>query len=447
MRKVENGRVALAALVFAAWGATAAMAQTLSAPTELELEETKKELERIIAEDPEEAANARKALEALTDPSSSGRQFRSKRFGDRGGRRIVNGVPATGYPAVGALLSGDDPGSANFRCTGTLVGCDKFLTAAHCLFSDLQQNVYDDNPQSYLIFFQELGFFKVKEIRWPKQQYKPYYASYDLAMLTLERPVEGIAPMPLNMSTSAKPLNKSLATIVGFGRTGGKRHDYGIRRIGSARTERCTSIWADKAICWKFDADVKTRGRRSNTCNGDSGGGVFMFDHEGQRRVQKIFGVVSGGTDADHCQKNDESYNVDIAEFAAWIGDAGEGRLSSQQCGSERMNIESRTTLLTLDGSKERESFIFQVPAGAQKLRVAMNGEENENVSNDFNLFVYRGAQVSNAKPVCAEAGLGQFAFCDIAGPSPGQWSVVVQRVRGKGKAQITTTLVGSGTP
>ena len=447
MWKVEDVCVVLAAMVFAAWTATAAMAQTLSAPTELELDETKKELERIIAEDPEEAANARKALEALTDPSSAGRQFRSKRFGDRGGRRIVNGVPATGYPAVGALLHGNDPGNANFRCTGTLVGCDKFLTAAHCLFVDLPKNVFDDNPQSYLVFLQELGFFKVKGIRWPKQEYKPYYASYDLAMLTLERPVEGIAPMPLNMSTSAKPLNKSIATIVGFGRTGGKRHDYGIRRIGSARTERCTSTWADKAICWKFDADVKAKGSRSNTCNGDSGGGVFMFDHEGHRRVQKIFGVVSGGTDVDHCQKNDESYNVDVAEFAAWIEAAGEGRLSSQQCGSERMNTEARSTLLTLDGSRERGIFTLEVPAGTQKLRVAMNGEENDNVSNDFNLFVYRGAQSSNAKPACAEAGPGQFGFCDIAAPAPGQWSVVVQRMRGKGKAQITATLVGSGKP
>lgn len=61
-----------------------------------------------------------------------------------------------------------------------------------------------------------------------------------------------------------------------------------------------------------------------------------MFDHDGQKRVQKIFGVVSGGTDIEYCQKNDESFNVDVAEFASWIKEAGEGRLSSRQCGGSR---------------------------------------------------------------------------------------------------------------
>src|SRR5215468_4111422 len=124
---------------------------------------------------------------------------------ERSARRIVNGVPATGFPAVGALLLGRDPANAKFLCTGTLVGCDKFLTAAHCVFKY-------DHPEGYLVFFQELGFFSVKDIRWPKQDYKENYAAYDLAMLTLARSADGIAPMPLNFSTSAKPLNKAFAT-------------------------------------------------------------------------------------------------------------------------------------------------------------------------------------------------------------------------------------------
>src|SRR5262249_39245820 len=162
---------------------------------------------------------------------------------------------------------------------GTLVGCDKFLTAAHCVHKY-------DSPEGYLVFFQELGFFEVKEIRWPKQEYREDYASYDLAMLTLARNADGVAPMAINLNTSAKPLRRSIAIIVGFGRTGGENKDYGIRRIGSARIERCTSQYADKALCWKYDALVKAGSSRSNTCNGDSGGGVFMLDHDGARRVQ-----------------------------------------------------------------------------------------------------------------------------------------------------------------
>ena len=439
MPKLETIGAALVALGLGALTATGAIAQTLAVPAELELEQTKKELERIIAENGEEAPNAKKTLETLSEPGEPGRQMRN-RIGERSGRRIVNGVPATGYPAVGALLLGRDPASARFLCTGTLVGCDKFLTAAHCVDED-------DRPQHYLAFFQELGFFQVNDVRWPKQQYKKPYASYDLAMLTLARNADGIAPMAINLSTTAKPLNKSLATIVGFGRTGGERHDYGIRRIGSARIERCTSELADKALCWKYDAVVKAGSSISNTCNGDSGGGVFMFDHDGQKRVQKIFGVVSGGTDARRCQRKDESYNVDVAEFAAWINEAGEGRLSTQQCGGQQGNLRSRSALLYLDESKQREVLPLDVPAGTRKLRVAMNGEDNGTGANDFNLLVYRGTQVSDTQPACTGAGPGQFAFCEIAGPSLGKWSVVVQRKRGKGNVQITTTFVGSDVP
>jgi V8-like Glu-specific endopeptidase len=435
MRKFGIVGVVLGTLAFATWTTTSVIAQMCAAWTELEIEQTKKELERIIADNPAQADNAKKTLETLTEAGEPGRRMRNL-IGERGGRRIVNGMPAAGYPAVGALLLGQDPASARFQCTGTLVGCDKFLTAAHCIDGD-------DRPQNYVVFFQELGFFQVKEVRWPKQQYKKPYASYDLAMLTLARAADGIAPMAVNLSITAKPLIKTIATIVGFGRTGGERHDYGIRRIGSARVERCTSELADKAICWRYDALVKT-GSASNTCNGDSGGGVFMFDHDGQKRVLKIFGVVSGGTDSRHCQRRDESYNVDVAEFAAWINDAGEGRLSTQQCGRDRAAAGSRTALLDLS---KREILPLDVPAGTEKFRVAMNGEDNGTGANDFDLFVYRGAQIDGADPACAETGPGQFAFCEIATPSPGRWSVVVQRKRGKGNVQITATFVGSGAP
>ena len=273
------------------------------------------ELQRIIADDPEQAADARKAHDALDQPETTqtGRQARNRR--ERGARRIVNGLPARGHSAVGALLRGSDPRTAKSWCTGTLVGCDKFLTAAHCI-SD------DPSPKSYLVFFQELGFFEVKGIRWPKGEYHHPDPYFDLAMVTLARPVEGIAPMPVN--TSVRPLNRSLATIVGFGRTGGARYDYGIKREGSARTETCPASYGDKKLlCWSYDADVKSLRRASNTCNGDSAGGVFMRDNEGGKVVQKVFGVVSGGRD-DNCLKNDVSYNVDVSQFRQWI--EAEGR-------------------------------------------------------------------------------------------------------------------------
>src|SRR5262249_4910274 len=160
---------------------------------------------------------------------------------------------------------------ASALCTGTLVGCDKFLTAAHCIAKD-------PSPGSYLVFFQDLGFFEVKDIRWEKQQYRfPYF---DLAMLTLAKPAEGIAPMPINLSV--QPLRVSVETIVGFGRTGGRHYDYGIKREGSVRTTACPANRArDQVLCWRFDADVTSSISAQNTCNADSGGGIFMRDNDG----------------------------------------------------------------------------------------------------------------------------------------------------------------------
>ena len=268
----------------AVWPATADPLQTLEQSEEAAL---RQELERIAKEDPEGGAEARSMLEALEKPAASrqGRQSRNRR--QRGTKRIVNGIFTSRHSAVAAVLKGSNPGTAQAWCTGTLIGCNKVLTAAHCIAKD-------PNPADYLVYFQNLGFSKVTDITWPSNEYAFPYA--DLAVLTLDKPVEGIAPISVN--TVASPINGSFATIVGYGRTGGAKYDYGIKRDGSAKFGKCASGYAGKKLlCWDFDADINTTPGDSNTCNADSGGGVFMLDKEGRRTVQLVVGVVSGGLD------------------------------------------------------------------------------------------------------------------------------------------------------
>lgn len=228
---------------------TAALAQPISQQTNVE-EQVRQELESIIRKDPTTAPAARKALQRLDGPETPSEGKQSRDY-DEGGdaRRIVNGIPIRGYPAVGALLTGNDPRSAKIQCTGTLVGCDKFLTAAHCITEN-------PTPNGYLVFFQELGFFKVSSIKWEPKRYK--FPVFDLAMLTLKKPVSGVTPMPINI-TLESPLDGEVATIVGFGRTGGTHYDYGIKRDGSIKKRACPPVYADKKLlCWFFDADVKS---------------------------------------------------------------------------------------------------------------------------------------------------------------------------------------------
>ena len=48
-----------------------------------------------------------------------------------GDPRVVNGVPTQSRPTTGALLLTDGTGSYALACSGTLIGCRTFLTAAH----------------------------------------------------------------------------------------------------------------------------------------------------------------------------------------------------------------------------------------------------------------------------------------------------------------------------
>jgi hypothetical protein len=394
--------------------------------------EIREVLRAIIANDPDHAAEAQKALDALDKPAFSpeGRQARNRR--ERGSRRIVNGLPSRAHPAVGALLKGTTPQTAGAWCTGTLVGCDKFLTAAHCIAAD-------PSPSSYLVFFQELGFFQVKAIRWEKEKYDfPYF---DLAMLTLAEPVEGIAPMPINMSV--RPLNNSVATIVGFGRTGGIRLDYGLKREGTIKTSACPdSLAKSNVLCWHFDADVISGASAQNTCNADSGGGIFMRD--GPQRLETVFGVVSGGTDGD-CMKNDLSYNVDVFQYRDWITAAGEGRLSSAMCGKPLWAGASHPPVLKtlqLGPSNPEVTFTMEVPEGTSALRVAMNAEDNGRRKNLFQFSVFGSKDQGGSENACKDNGTGQFAFCAIDKPKSGPWTIRLRRAKGEGEVQITTLLV-----
>jgi hypothetical protein len=133
--------------------------------------------------------------------------------------------------------------------------------------------------------------------------------------------------------------------------------------------------------------------------------------------------------------KNDVSYNVDVFQYRDWITAAGEGRLSSEMCGTpirEDGAFEPRQTVLHLDAKTPRASVTWSVPPGAAAFRVAMNGEDDGNGTNDFDLSVFQGAAPVSLKPLCSGNGPGQFAFCEIKNPEPGDYTISVTRKRAK---------------
>lgn len=410
---------------------SAANADTLLTPEQSDKAAIRLELERIVKEEPDKAAEARKTLEALDQPAMSlqGRPWRNQ--GERS-QRIVNGLSTMRHAAVAAVLKGSDPDTAVAWCTGTLVGCNKILTAAHCVAKD-------PTPSHYSIFFPSLGFFKVIRIEWPKDQYKGKYA--DIAMLTLDRSVQGIAPILLNPEVS--PIPGSIATIIGYGRTGGQRRDYGIKREGSVKLTQCTGSSVNKKLlCWDYDADIHVVLKESNTCNADSGGGVFMRDNN----VQRVVGVVAGGRDAN-CEQDDHSYNTDVAQWQTWLTEAGQDNLSTAVCGGgDPIDAEANLSgkIVAVEPDKKEATLEVDVPHKTSRLHVAMNGEDNGTGKNDFDLFLYSKTEAGTKKAVCKQDGGGQFAFCKVPDPAVGRWIITVRQKKGGGLAQVVVTLIPS---
>ena len=156
--------------------------------------------------------------------------------------------------------------------------------------------------------------------------------------------------MPIN--TSVKPLNKL------------DRHHRRLRAHGrlaarlwhQARRQRQDGALpqadADAAICWSFDADVRSpRLARKTPATSIPAAASSCATTRVRGSCEKVFGVVSGGRD-DDCVKNDLAINVDVFQYRDWIAEAGEGRLSSAMCGSplwEGNDHEPGRTIVHLD--------------------------------------------------------------------------------------------------
>lgn len=206
------------------------------------------------------------------------------------------------------------------------------------------------------------------------------------------------------------------------------------------RTAQCTGAYSKiPLICWKFDADIVSAASAQNTCNADSGGGIFMRDDDGDRVVEKVFGVVSGGTDPS-CMKKDLSFNVDVSKFRNWIETAGEGRLSSAVCGRSlwTQREEPKRATLVVEQSQDEANFEIDVPEQVKSMRVSLNAEDNGKGANAFALSVDSGED-DIARDACQ--GSPHFATCDVPTPRAGLWRVKIKRQKGHGQIQVTAVV------
>lgn len=341
---------------------------------------------------------------------------------------IVNGVIDHQYPTVAAILYGPNPMTAVTWCTATLVGCQTLLTAGHCV---------EGIPPSLLhVFLPNAGMFAVSSIALHPTYEFPVR---DIALLTLDEPVDGIAPSQLN--ATATPPAGSAGTIVGFGRSGGTTFDYGLKRRGTIETRACPGgTFYSGSICWRLTRPYGPPGTNSNTCNADSGGPLFVDFGDGE----VVAGVTSGGT-SPNCLANDLSYDTNVHLYLPWLQSAGGADLLEETCGALPQVggplAPVRSFEGALSGGSPEAVHVFDVPVGTTRLRVALNGTEEN--GSDFDLYVRGGTPPTTFAYDCRDIGANQYGFCEITAPAPGPWFLMARRFQGGGPYHATVTVFG----
>lgn len=358
--------------------------------------------------------------------------------------RLFNAVPSVDYPAVGMMTY---PG---VECTVTLIGCRTVLTAAHCAcfdFSTGQPRLLQGDacrarpdlldPANKRVFFQHAGVFGVEEVVLHPLWGAPGESGHDVAILRLDRPVEGVLPAAINRD--APPAPGTEVTLVGFGRTGRDREDQAIKRTGRAVVDpECSP----SLFCSTIDEPLAPAGEETGFCFNDSGGPVLADLGAGPVVAGVAYGI-SNGT----CGLPNTSRATEITQERQWIEDAAGLDFGTRACGS-LPPLEHHPDA-RYDGSGGRLSeeepeaaFVVDVLPETELLRLALNTEGLvEPATNDFDLFAAPGTDaLPGPGSPCASRSPEGVEFCELRSPSPGPWRVRVLRDRGAGEFQLVAS-------
>lgn len=357
--------------------------------------------------------------------------------------QIANGVYTSDFPSVGVLLTGSAVNNAQLTCSGTLIGCHTFLTAAHCVCDSngpacQPGQPFQPNAGKFFVFLQHAGFFAVSNIAVRSDFAFP---AGDVAVLTLAAPVTGVRPSPIE--TSAVPAAGTAATLVGYGREGSGLYEYGLKRRGDVALSPCTHGVSDAtSVCWTYTNPLGAPGTDSDTCNGDSGGPLFVDRGCGP----VVAGITSGGSSSE-CIPTDDSYDANVFHYHDYIQATGGADVGAPSCGAMPQAGEAGTVVSGADGALDASTtdatFVVPVAAGAAALRVGLNSTSN----GDFDLYVRFGAPPVGSTFDCKDDRTSPFGFCELSSPAAGDWYVTVHRYAGSGAFQMTATTVMPGLP
>lgn len=342
-------------------------------------------------------------------------------------------------PSTGAVLAWDD-GSLATRCSGVLVGCDTFLTAAHCLCRGAL-TAAACTPEQPVVLLQHVGLLSADSVT----VHPGYdYPVDDLAVIRLSPQATGVGaalvdpgPPPMDMP----------ATVVGFGRSGDAIFDPGLKRLKTVTTEPCPDGYPDDWVCWSFT------GEAPRICGGAAGAPLMVDTEFGSI----LTGLGLGFTRASIarppplCIVAGSGLDADLSIHASWLQSQGATSTAGTRCGNISQVGEADTDVTTITGTlgptRSTNEHAVIVTPNTQLLRVVLNGQDAGPAgAADLDLFV-RAHGSSRRQDFCAGTTGGPYAACEFPSPPPGQWDLRVDRVTGSGHYQLTATAFGADGP
>lgn len=245
---------------------------------------------------------------------------------------VVGGETAAEETSTVWIETSVGGGPTSYLCSGTLIGANRVLTAAHCVCPACRMIVgFGPNmrPPAENIRVNVVGVSLHPAYRSSGPMLQ---RGFDLAVLTIERYESCPAyRRTIPISAVAATVTATKLLVVGYGQTelpgvfGEKKRADVV--MGSVT---CTQGWAKRAGCVPFrefvlkgSAQTSLGGELgADTCNGDSGGPAFVV---GERNARFLAGVTSralipkGGFQNEGCGFGGIYEYTGIPDVANWL--------------------------------------------------------------------------------------------------------------------------------
>ena len=235
---------------------------------------------------------------------------------------VVGGsmVPPGKWPDAAAVLG------PKGTCSGTLIAPDIVLTAGHCTKIEADEVVIDTTNYNGL-GGQRRGVVSVTA-------YPSYETSFDVAVVVLDRPIDGIAPRALaSKCTYAGFSADTTVHLVGFGLTqadGGGTNTSLREAMAPVLDPDCSGGNGCRDAA-SPDGEFVAGGGGSDSCFGDSGGPVYLDTDRGPVLIASVSRGLAGNPEP--C--GGAGIYVRIDKLVPWIEKTTQRSFTMDNCTGE----------------------------------------------------------------------------------------------------------------